>query len=510
MDEQNTNSNTSGSQNIDASAYNSDVTGQPAPSLQNNQVVAQSSNQQDGAFWNNSVQPGASANQNPVGGSNLSPSFKFPKKLFALLISILLLLVLGIAFIKLNGSTVSLTGKKGEIVWWGLWEDETVIKPILSDFESTHPNIKITYVRQSTQQYRERLTNSLAKGSGPDVFTIHNTWYPMFVNDLDTAPAAIISSKDISDNFYPVVSSDVVSKSGVVGVPLGYDAITLYVNEDLFDTAGVPIPKTWDEFRSAAIKLTQTTPDGRITQSGAALGTTDNVEYWPQILGLMLYQNGINPYKPEGQLAKDAITFYTDFTKTYKVWDDTLPPSTKAFANGKVAMYFGPASKAFEIIQNNSQLRFKTVPLPQLRRDNPDTPDVSYATYWVQGVWKKSINKEVAWELLKYLSSEEVLDKMYKHSVLLRLVGKPYPRSNMQHAQINDDILGSVLSLANFAKTSPLAGETYDGDSGINSKINSLYKKVLDSKERDISDSAFSELDAGIAQTLLQYGITIR
>ena len=48
-----------------------------------------------------------------------------------------------------------------------------------------NPNIKIRYEKQSTQDYQERLANTLASGKGPDIFEIHNTryqdsWHPPF------------------------------------------------------------------------------------------------------------------------------------------------------------------------------------------------------------------------------------------------------------------------------------------------------------------------------------------
>ncbi|PIZ46260.1 hypothetical protein COY30_00480, partial [Candidatus Woesebacteria bacterium CG_4_10_14_0_2_um_filter_44_9] len=76
-------------------------------------------------------------------------------------------------------------GSSGEITWWGLWEDEPTVAPLITEYQLKNPKVTIKYVKQSQQDYRERLTNALAKGTGPDIFTFHNSWVPMFKNDLN-------------------------------------------------------------------------------------------------------------------------------------------------------------------------------------------------------------------------------------------------------------------------------------------------------------------------------------
>ena len=50
----------------------------------------------------------------------------------------------------------------------------------------------------------------------------------------------------------------------------------------------------------------------------------------------------------------------------------------------------------------------------------------------------------------------------------------------MRDKLINDRISGSVVAQAPFASSWYLADKTHDGDSGINSVVNSAYKKVVD------------------------------
>jgi len=106
--------------------------------------------------------------------------------------------------------------------------------------------------------------------------------------------------------------------------------------------------------------------------------------------------------QPDRPKCRGALTFFTNFSKVDGVWDATLPPSTQAFASGTLAMYIGPSWRYFEIQQANPNLNFKTAPIPQLPKDNPNSPIINYATYWAQGVWTKSNNKAVAGIFLSF------------------------------------------------------------------------------------------------------------
>ena len=396
------------------------------------------------------------------------------------------------------------------ITWWGLWEDDTVVTPLISAYEATHPNVKITYVKQSQQDYRERLTSALAKGAGPDIFTFHNTWVPMFKNDLDTLPASVMNPTDYAKNFYSIASSDLTSGNGIVGIPLEYDALTLYINQDIFDKAGKTPPTTWDDLRATAKSLTVKDDQGVITQSGVALGRTENVDHWPEILALLMLQNGADLNNPTGQLAEDALTFFTQFSTVDGVWDATLPPSTQAFAAGKLAMYIGPSWRAFEIKQQNPNLKFKTVPIPQTPKDNPNQADITYATYWAQGVWARSTNKSGAWDFLKFLSTQDSLQKLYANETKVRDFGEPYPRTDMASLLTTHPILGSVITQAPGAQSWYLASRTFDGPTGINTQMINYFGDAVNAVANGTSNAtqALATAAQGVQQVLTQYGLT--
>jgi len=443
----------------------------------------------------------------PTTASPPPPKKGFPKAIIFVGLGIILLGIIGFVISSLVGRM----GGGGEVnlTWWGLWEDDSVVSPLIAEYQQANPNVKIQYVKQSHQDYRERLTNALAKSEGPDIFRFHNSWVPMLKNELDFVPASAMSAGDFAQTFYSVASSDLTSGTGLVGIPLGYDALTLYINDDIFSQGGKTPPTTWDELRQTAISLTVKDEQGVITQSGVALGRTENVDHWQEILGLMMLQNGVNLSNPTGKLAEDALTFYTVFSAVDGVWDATLPPSTTTFAGGKVAMYFGPSWRAFEIRQQNPNLKFKTVPVPQLPKSNPNEPDVTYATYWAEGVWARSPGKEEAWKFLKFISSQESLQKMYENASKTRLFGEPYPREDMANLLTPDPIVGSIVTQAPDAQSWYLAARTFDGVTGINSQLGKYFEDAVNAVNTGIpAAKALETVASGVSQVLSQYGLT--
>lgn len=396
------------------------------------------------------------------------------------------------------------------LVYWGLWEDAPVMESLIKEYEAQNENIKISYIKQSKEDYRERLENSLSRGNGPDIFRYHNTWVPMFSNHLSNLPAEVMNAADYQETFYPVAGETLRSGASLVGIPLMFDGLALYINEEIFASSGKSPPTTWDELRTRAQELTIKDEDGRIERSGVALGVTGNVDHWQDILALMLLQNGASLENPAGQLAEDALAFYTIFSTPDRVWDETLPSSTQAFAAGKLAMYFGPSWRAFEIKRANPSLRFKTVPVPQLPKATSGITNVTWASFWAEGVWSKSANQEEAWKFLEFLSSREVLQKMYQEAAKTRLFGEIYPRRDMAQLLQNDPVVGAYVKQAPTASSWYLTSRTFDGPTGINSRISAYYEDAVNSINKDNArpSEVLPIVTQGVAQVLGSYRLS--
>ena len=456
------------------------------------------------------------ARQDPAGAAgpaaDIKPSpFRF---LGPILIAIFLALLgfLATRFVilpRLRPPTITLT-------YWGLWEPETVVKPAIDKYESTHPNIKINYQMQNKQEYRERLQSALARGEGPDIFRLHNSWMPMLGDELAPAPAEILSFDDFSRTFYPAAVTDLVRQNAPVAVPLMADGLGLFVNNDLMaattsaESASGGIPTNWDDFRKVAFALTVRDDRGNIVRSGAAMGTTNNITHWPDILAILMLQNSVDLKNPAAavdaqgrNLGADALRYFTIFTKQDRIWDESLPQDITAFATAKVAMILAPSWQVHEVLAQNSKLDFSVHPIPQLTSQR----QINWASYWADGVSRHGKSQKQSWEFLKYLSSPEALQLMYTEAAKIRAFGEPYPRRDLADTLKTAKYVAPFITQSETAKSWFMNSRTFDN--GLNDEIISYYNDAINSihQKKAEPEQAISTVAKGVEQVLTKYGV---
>lgn len=438
------------------------------------------------------------------GGDTIPPAAGKKPILRMLLIcgALIAAILLGI-FVWSNMSGGTTASQEVTITYWGLWENDAVTRQFLADFESTHPKIKVQYTQQSPKQYRERLQSAINRGEGPDVFRFHNTWIPMLRNQLALVPATVMTPAEFSSTFFPTISNDLVSGTSIFGIPLMIDGLGLYINDELFVTAGVVEPSTWTDLINLIPKLTVKNGTAIVT-SAMALGTTNNVEHFSDILGLMFLQNGATIANPVGKEAEGTLIFYRKFadpSDPLYTWSEGMDNSVSAFATGRVAMILAPSWRAHDVAQINPKLRFHIVPVPQLQGNA-----VAWSSYWVEGVSSRSKNLAAAWEFTKYLTSKEGAEKLYTEASKARLFGEPYARVDLANMVMEDPYVGAYEKQAVYARSFPLASRTFDN--GLNDK---LIQYATDAVNGMITGGSpaqvLTTMSSGFRQVLASYGL---
>ncbi len=380
--------------------------------------------------------------------------------------------------------------------YWRALDDYSSFDQIIKNYRVMHPNVDFDYKKFRLEEYETELLNAFAEDRGPDIFSIPATWlgdyqaklapmpgqttlpYSEIRGTIQKEPVTVLKTKpglslrELRDNFVETVYSDVlretVSADGktkqwqIYGLPLSIDTLVLYYNRNLLNSAGISrVPTTWSDFQKAVIRLTKLDKSGNILQSGAALGTSNNVERPFDILSILMLQNGtemtgadgwsrINEM-PEGVSgrsvlpAAEAVTFYTDFANPVKevyAWNSQMPNALDAFAQGKTAFFIGYNYHLPLIRARAPKLNFSIAHLPQIEGG----AELNYANYWVEVVSKKSAAVDFAWDFVQFAASAKEVPNY------LSVAKKPTALRSLIEGQLGDLDLGIFASQVLTAK----------------------------------------------------------
>jgi len=333
--------------------------------------------------------------------------------------------------------------------YWGVWEDRDNLAPVIADFQALHPNIQINYRKFRYSEYEQKLLEAWAEDRGPDIYSIPAAWLKEYQSRITpqpdavrlpfqevtktlgktevqtvVKPVAIFSPSDIKNQFSDTVYSDVLLNNKIYGLPLSVDSLALFYNRALLDAAGIPTPPTtWEEVAVAANKITLLNASNNFVRSGVALGTAENITNAPDILSLLMMQNGAPMSDSRGNISfaslsdknyspgLEALRFYTDFADPVKEvysWNSAQLNSLDAFAAGKVGMMFGYAYHLPVIKGRSPKLNFGVAAMPQISTSGRVT---NYTNYWVETVSHKAKNVEMAWGFVNFLTSPAEAEK---------------------------------------------------------------------------------------------------
>jgi len=365
--------------------------------------------------------------------------------------------------------------------YWRVFDEPSDFTDTIAAFRQTYPHINVQVRKLRIEEYEDAIIRALAEGNGPDIISVHAAQLKQYQNLLSpmppsaTLPATVVgsnnkstvtlqtvklpSAQDLRAAFIDTVSQDVTWGGQIYGLPLSVDTMVLYYNRQLLNQANVPAaPRTWEELKEAVKALTIQDQNGNIIQSGAAMGGARNINRGPDILAALMMQNGTEMTR-SGRVAfsevpanlaggtvvpgRDALRFYTDFASPAKevyAWNENLPESLDAFANGQLAFFFGYAYHLPLIRSLAPGIDFGIAKFPQIAATGRQ---VNVANYWFEGVTKQSKHKNEAWGFIQFATSErgvgQFLLKSGKPTALRTLIAGQ--RANPELAPFADQLL---------------------------------------------------------------------
>lgn len=186
------------------------------------------------------------------------------------------------------------------------------IETLVAQFESEHPDIKVSMLRDNDSSYYDKLVTQITGGAGPDIARVEPVKAPQYIAAGWTLPLGDVIT-DTSD-YIPSTLEPVTLDGELYGVPLDVEALALFYRTDMLDAAGYDkAPATWDELTEVATKITG---DGNY---GVGLfGGWGAFEFYPWIWqagGTILNEDGTEAVfnSPE---AVSALQYWVDLQET--------------------------------------------------------------------------------------------------------------------------------------------------------------------------------------------------
>lgn len=325
--------------------------------------------------------------------------------------------------------------------WWRVnFDDGADLQKMIGGFKALHSNINVELKTFTYEEYETALLDAFAastpeENKGPDIISIHDDWLPRWESRLSPLPASDntyqhMTFREYQDTFVQTVPGELADQGKIYAVPLSVDTLALYYNKDLLDSAGIPQPpKSWDEFSNDVKKLTRV-KEGVIAQSGAAIGTSTNINRSTDILELIMLQNGTKmtndthtqiTFNAAGVAGsnvlnpgKTATTFYTDFANAQKevyTWNLNQHYSIDAFVAGETAMMFNYSYRQKTIEQKSPNLNYGISYMPQI---DPSGNKINYPNYWAEAVSNKTKYLHQSWQFVEYLANKDNMKAYYE------------------------------------------------------------------------------------------------
>lgn len=395
------------------------------------------------------------------------------KKLIIILSGVAgILLILNIILALMLLSSSPSTPEAVELTYWGFWEDEATMHPILEKYEAENSGVKIKYSLQPLRNYESRvytrLTQSLETDEPvADIVMIHNSWLPKFESYLSPLPSTIMDRETYAKEFYPTALDDFTGRDEqLYAIPMQIDGLMVIYNKKLLAQAGYTTPPTdWDSFMEAAYILTKRDSTEKISQSGLAIGTARNIIHATDILSYFFLQNKAEIMNEErtavnltSERAVIAFDTYTSFASSEQAtWAAYLPEDVTLFQRGELAMMFGTTWRALDIIASGAEIEFGLAPMPIL----PTNEEVYYSTYWAHAVSKTSQNSQEAWKFLKFLSEPEQQRRIHQNSAKTRTFGEPYSRVSMNEELKAEEYTTAIALMAPYMKSWQMGEQEY-------------------------------------------------
>ncbi|MDE6708494.1 MAG: ABC transporter substrate-binding protein, partial [Oscillospiraceae bacterium] len=152
--------------------------------------------------------------------------------------------------------------------WWGNDTRNEYTIQAVQEFENLYPNIKVNCNYSEWSGYEARSRVQMISATEADVMQINFSWLAEYSAD-GTGYYNLENLENIID--LSSFSEDMLKygrKNGILNaIPIAMNAETVYINQSIYESYHLPVPKTWDDLLQSAKIMKQ---DNIYPMSGAS------------------------------------------------------------------------------------------------------------------------------------------------------------------------------------------------------------------------------------------------
>ncbi|MFA5293616.1 MAG: extracellular solute-binding protein [Phycisphaerae bacterium] len=357
---------------------------------------------------------------------------------------------------------------------------------LIPQFEKAH-NVKVQLQQIHQRPLQTRLQSALLAGTEvPDMVEIMNPFMgafmkgPLkdvgFVDLTDRIKAEHLDERMVASRF-----SIWSSRGRIFALPHDVHPAALAYRRDIVEELGIDVKKieTWDDFVKVAHEKIVKDLDGDGIPDRYALDLTiSGTSFFP----LLLLQRGGRYFDEQGNLTMDS-----ELTIDTMIWyirqsrgenRISFPagegqPFYKALSDGLILFTFVPdwKSKVLELDANNLKGKMALMPLPAWEKGGRRT-----STWGGTGlaITEQSKNKELAWELAKYLYLNK--EDFSERFALLNIIPPLKEAWNLPAFQVQNEYYSGQKIGRLYAELAPETPPDYVG----------AYYEMVDGKSREV------------------------
>lgn len=269
-----------------------------------------------------------------------------------------------------GGKKSSSSNGKVTIQYWNHWAADSGegkwFQAKIEEYEKLHPNIKIKQTHVPINDYTgSKLTTAFATGNGPDMFSSSAGTINTFVDSGVAANLNDIFSKSMRKDYTKASLKAVTYKGKILAMPIEQDLVGLFYDKDLLDKNHMAVPKTWDELRADAKKLTTDKRSGIIFEP--VKGAFENFIFEP-----LVWQQGGDLFKKNGDPNVDskpvinALAFIRSMAKdgSLNLKPDRPGSDNATIGEGQTAFWWGGSFGVHDLETKYAKRNIQVAPLP--------------------------------------------------------------------------------------------------------------------------------------------------